>query len=97
LFAIPAIFHPTRTPKKPMKIPTSSTLNVIAFVLSGLSARGATISVGDLTTTLGTSYLLNQAATGGNDITTITDTTANSNRTFTALTSGAGGSQVTIT
>lgn len=79
-----------------MKLPTGSTLITIALALSGLSAHGATISIGDLTT-LGTSYLLNEAATGGNDITTITDTTANSNRTFTALNSGAGGSLVTIT
>lgn len=54
-----------------MKLPTSSTL-IITLALSGLSANGATISIGDLTT-LGTRNLLNQAATGGNDVTNITD------------------------
>lgn len=55
-----------------MKLPTSSTLTAIPLALSGLSTHGATIFIGNLTT-LGTSYLLNQAATGGNDITTITN------------------------
>jgi hypothetical protein len=79
-----------------MKLPTSSTLIAMALLLCGHSAHGATISIGNLTT-LGTSFLLNEAGTGGNDITTITDTTATSNRTFTALSSGVGGSLVTIT
>lgn len=79
-----------------MKLPTTSSLFAMALVLSGHSAHGATISIGDLTTTLGTSYLLNEAATGGNDV-TINDSTANTNRTFTALANGAGGSLITIT
>lgn len=80
-----------------MNSTAKSLLITSALALSGLSAQGATISIGDLTTTLGTDYFLNQAATGGADINAITDTTAVSIRTFSALNSGTGGSLVTIT
>jgi hypothetical protein len=72
--------------------------NIILLTLASsiITSDAATIVSGNVTTTLGPDFFLNDAATGGMDFTINQPGTANLTRDFGALNVGAGGTTINI-
>ena len=97
-----AVFLRGRCPEmrrlfEPMRQPPWRVMVAAALAAGTGMACGASVQQADVTSTLGPSFLLDAAATGGSDYTVNEPATGNFNRDLGVLNVGAGGSRVTIT